>query len=109
MCDPVSAIGLASIAVSGALSAKNSHDQRKAQRKQEEIAEATERKQNALVEAKGAAQTSRSATAAYDEERKRRLSAKNNTVLTSRTGALGTPNTAAASLGAPSTTRTTLG
>lgn len=110
MCDPVSAIvGAVSAAASIGMSAKNAHDQRKAQRKQEEITEATERKQKALVEAKGAAQTSRSATIAADEERKRRTAARNNAVLTSRQGVLGTPNTASIALGTVTPARTTLG
>lgn len=110
MCDPVSAVvGAISAAASIGMSAKNAHDQRKAERKQEEVAEQTARKQKALVEAKGATQTSRSANDAADEERKRRTAARNNSVLTSRTGVLGAPNTASTALGTVTPARTTLG
>lgn len=109
MCDPVSAIvGVVSAAASIGMSAKNSHDQRKAAREQKEVQEQTERKQKALLEAKGAAQASRTDTAAAETERKRRTAAMNSAVLTSRQGALGTPNTAGASLSSIAS-RTTLG
>lgn len=109
MCDPVSAVvGIVTAAASIGMSAKNAHDQRKAARQQQQVQEQTERKQKALLEAKGAAQTTRTDSAA-DEERKRRTAVANNTVLTSRTGALGTPSTAGTSLAGQAASRTTLG
>ncbi len=110
MCDPVSAVvGIVSAAASIGMSAKNAHDQRKASREAQKVQEDTERKQKALLEAKGAAQTSRTDTAATDEERKRRTAVANNTVLTSRQGALGTPNTAGTALYSGIASRNTLG
>lgn len=110
MCDPVSAIvGAVSAAASIGMSAKNSHDQRKATREQKEVQEQTERKQKAVLEAKGAAQVSRTDTSAAEAERKRRTAAANNAVLTSRKGALGTPNTAGTNLGSAIASRTSLG
>lgn len=110
MCDPVSAVvGIVSAAASIGMSAKNAHDQRKASREAQKVQEDTERKQKALLEAKGAAQTSRTDTAATDEERKRRTAVANNTVLTSRQGALGTPNTAGTALYRGISSRNTLG
>lgn len=110
MCDPVSAVvGIVTAAASIGMSAKNAHDQRKAARQQQQVQEQTEHKQKALVEAKGAAQTTRTDSAAADDERKRRTAVANNTVLTSRTGALGTPSTAGTSLAGQAASRTTLG
>lgn len=110
MCDPVSAVvGIVSAVASIGMSAKNAHDQRKAAREAQKVQEDTERKQKALLEAKGAAQTSRTDTAATDEERKRRTAVANNTVLTSRQGALGTPNTAGTALYSGIASRNTLG
>lgn len=110
MCDPVSAVvGIVSAAASIGASAKNAHDQRKAAREQKEVQEQTERKQKAVLEAKGAAQVSRTNTDAADLERKRRTAVANNAVLTSRQGALGTPNTAGTSLNSAVGTRTSLG
>jgi len=111
MCEPVTAIAtIAMAAASIGMSAKNAHDQRKAQRKQEEVQEQTEQKEKALLEAKGKEQTSRTDMAAADEERKRRTAvANNNSVLTSRQGVLGTPNTAGTSLAGQTASRTTLG
>lgn len=110
MCDPVSAIvGIVSAAASIGMSAKNAHDQRKAAREAQKVQEDTERKQKALLEAKGAAQTSRTDTAATEAERKRRTAVANNTVLTSRQGALGTPNTAGTALYSGIASRNTLG
>lgn len=110
MCDPVSAIvGVVSAAASIGASAKNAHDQRKAAREQKEVQEQTERKQKALLEAKGATQVSRPDTAAAETERKRRTAAMSSAVLTSRQGALGTPNTAGTSLSSAISSRTSLG
>lgn len=110
MCDPVSAVvGIVSAAASIGMSAKNAHDQRKASREAQKVQEDTERKQKALLEAKGAAQTSRTDTAATEAERKRRTAVANNTVLTSRQGALGTPNTAGTALYSGIASRNTLG
>ncbi|WP_428041223.1 hypothetical protein [Candidatus Avelusimicrobium fimicolum] len=110
MCDPVSAVvGIVSAAASIGMSAKNAHDQRKAAREAQKVQEDTERKQKALLEAKGAAQTSRTDTAATEAERKRRTAVANNTVLTSRQGALGTPNTAGTALYSGIASRNTLG
>ena len=111
MCEPVTTIAMVAMAAASVgLSDKNAHDQRKAQRKQEEVQEQTEQKEKALLAAKGKEQTSRTDMAAADEERKRRTAvANNNTVLTSRTGALGTPNTAATTLAGQTASRTTLG
>lgn len=110
MCDPVSAVvGIVSAAASIGMSAKNAHDQRKAAREAQKVQEDTERKQKALLEAKGAAQTSRTDTVATEAERKRRTAVANNTVLTSRQGALGTPNTAGTALYSGIASRNTLG
>lgn len=110
MCDPVSAVvGIVSAAASIGMSAKNAHDQRKAAREAQKVQEDTERKKKALLEAKGAAQTSRTDTAATEAERKRRTAVANNTVLTSRQGALGTPNTAGTALYSGIASRNTLG
>ena len=110
MCDPVSAVvGIVSAAASIGMSAKNAHDHRKASREAQKVQEDTERKQKALLEAKGAAQTSRTDTAATEAERKRRTAVANNTVLTSRQGALGTPNTAGTALYSGIASRNTLG
>lgn len=110
MCDPVSAVvGIVSAAASIGMSAKNAHDQRKAAREAQKVQEDTERKQKALLEAKGAAQTSRTDTAATEAERKRRAAVANNTVLTSRQGALGAPNTAGTALYSGIASRNTLG
>lgn len=110
MCDPVSAVvGIVSAAASIGMSAKNAHDQRKAAREAQKVQEDTERKQKALLEAKGAAQTSRTDRTATDEERKRRTAVANNTVLTSRQGALGTPNTSGTALYSGIASRNTLG
>ena len=96
-------------AASIGMGAKNAHDQHKAAREQQKVQERTEQKQKALAEAKGTAQTTRTDNAAAEEERKRRTAVANNTVLTSRTGALGTPNTAGTSLNNQAASRTTLG
>ena len=110
MCDPISVgFGVASMAASIGISAKNAHDQRKASREAQKVQEDTERKQKALLEAKGAAQTSRTDTAATEADRKRRTAVANNTVLTSRQGALGTPNTAGTALYSGIASRNTLG
>ena len=110
MCDPVSVVvRIVSAAASIGMSAKNAHDQRKASREAQKVQEDTERKQKALLEAKGAAQTSRTDTAATEAERKRRTAVANNTVLTSRQGALGTPNTAGTALYSGIASRNTLG
>ena len=110
MCEVVTAAAaIIGAAASIGASAKNAHDQKKAQREQEKVQQETERKQKALIEAKGAEQVKRTDTAATDEERKRRTAVANNTVLTSRQGALGTPNTAGTSLAGQTASRTTLG
>ncbi len=110
MCDPVSAlVGVVSAAASIGASAKNAHDQRKAAKEQKEVQEQTERKQKALLQAKGAAQVSRTDTSAAEAEQKRRTAAMSNAVLTSRKGALGTPNTAGTNLGSAIASRTSLG
>ena len=100
MCEPVSiAMGVITAAASIGSAVYSNRQQKKAAREQELLAQQTERKQKALIEAKGASQVSRTDTAAAEVERKRRNAVmNNNSILPSRQGVLGTPNTAGTSL-----------
>lgn len=110
MCDPVSAgFAILSAGASFGASAKNAHDTRKANREAAKVQEKADARQRALLAMRGADAVKRVDTAAADEERKRRLAVtSNNALLTSRQGALGTPNTASTALSAGAT-RTTMG
>ena len=106
MCDPITPIALLAGA---AVSAKTASDQRKAAKEAAEIQEAAEKEKQAALERKGPDAISNTDSTAADAERKRRTAVMNRTtVLTSRTGALGVPNTASTSLSATGG-RSTLG
>lgn len=96
MCDALSAVA---VLASTALAAKSANDQKKAAREAREIEQEAANRQKAALERKGPEAVSSKDTAAADEERRRRTAVRNSTnILTSRTGALGSPNVAGTSL-----------
>lgn len=110
MCEPVSMAVMAVGALASAgIAAKNAHDQKVAAREAQEIQQEAENKKQAALERKGPEAIAKADTSAADAERRRRTAVANNaSMLTSRQGALGVPNTASTALNGVAT-RTTMG